>query len=70
MFDVLGGNDKGFVTKDDVRKLTRDEMRQIVLTFEGTDVSNTLEAEYGIIDPPILRYRKYIHLKMPVVFFS
>lgn len=59
MFDVLGGNDKGFVTKDDVRKLTRDEMRQIVLTFEGTDVSNTLEAEYGIIDPPNLRYRKY-----------
>ena len=72
MFDMLGGNDKGFVTKDDVRKLTRDEMRQIVLTFEGTDVSNTLDAEYGITDPPILRYRKYLHLlaKMAVAFFS
>ena len=31
-------------------------MRQIVLAFEGTDVSNTLEAEYGIIDPSQVRY--------------
>ena len=56
MFDWLGGNGKGFVTKDDVKKLIRDEMRQIVLAFEGTDVSNTLEAEYGIIDPSQVRY--------------
>ena len=43
------------MTKDDVRKLTRDEMRQLVLSIEGTDVSNTLEAEYGIIDPSHVR---------------
>lgn len=59
MFDQLGGNEKGFVTKEDVKKLTRDEMRQIVLAFEGTDVSNTLEAEYGIIDPTQLRYNHW-----------
>lgn len=58
MFDWLGGNERGFVTKEDVKKLTRDEMRQIVLAFEGTDVSNTLEAEYGIVDPTQLRYIK------------
>lgn len=56
IFNWLGGNQKGFVTKDDVRKLTRDEMRQLVLSIEGTDVSNTLEAEYGIIDPSHVRY--------------
>ena len=59
MFELLGGNEKGFVTKDDVRRLSRDEMRAIVLAFEGTDVSNTLEAEYGIIDPPDLRYIQF-----------
>lgn len=55
MFELLGGNEKGFVTKDDVRRLSRDEMRAITLAFEGTDVSNTKEAEYGIIDPSHLR---------------
>ena len=59
MFELLGGNEKGFVTKDDVRRLSRDEMRAIVLAFEGTDVSNTLEAEYGIIDPPDFRYIQF-----------
>ena len=56
MFNWLGGDKKGFVTKDDVRKLSRDEMRAFVLSFEGTDVSNTEEAEYGIIDPGHIRY--------------
>jgi len=56
MFDRLGGNKKGFVTKDDVRRLNRDEMRAIVLAIEGTDVSNTEEAEYGVIDPGEIRY--------------
>jgi len=50
MFDWLGGNEKGFITKDDVRNLSRDKMRALVLEFEGTDVSNTEEAEYGVID--------------------
>ncbi|KAL9985835.1 hypothetical protein ACROYT_G008284 [Oculina patagonica] len=50
MFEWLGGSEKGFITKDDVRNLSRDEMRALVLEFEGTDVSNTEEAEYGIID--------------------
>lgn len=58
MFELLGGNEKGFVTKDDVRRLSRDEMRAITLAFEGTDVSNTKEAEYGIIDPSHLRCGK------------
>ena len=55
MFDRLGGNEKGFVTKDDVRRLNRDEMRAIVLSIEGTDVSNTEEAEYGVIEPGDIR---------------
>ncbi|KAM7443457.1 hypothetical protein ABFA07_007773 [Porites harrisoni] len=55
MFDLLGGNKKGFVTKDDVRRLNRDEMRAIVLAIEGTDVSNTEEAEYGVVDPGEIR---------------
>lgn len=50
MFDWLGGNKKGFITKQEVLKLTREQMRQTVLAFEGTDVSNTEEAEYGVID--------------------
>lgn len=50
MFDWLSGNEKGFITKDDVRNLSRDEMRALILKFEGTDVSNTEEAEYGVID--------------------
>ena len=55
MFDRLGGNEKGFVTKDDVRRLNKDEMRAIVLALEGTDVSNTEEAEYGVIEPGDIR---------------
>ncbi|KAJ7393735.1 hypothetical protein OS493_003394 [Desmophyllum pertusum] len=55
MFDRLGGNEKGFITKEYVRNLSRDEMRALVLEFEGTDVSNTEEAEYGIIDPSQIR---------------
>lgn len=55
MFNRLGGNKKGFVTKDDVRRLNRDEMRAIVLAIEGTDVSNTEEAEYGVVDPGEIR---------------
>ena len=50
MFDWLGGNKKGFITKQEVLKLTREQMRQTVLAFEGMDVSNTEEAEYGVID--------------------
>ena len=50
MFDWLNGNERGFITKDDVRNLSRDEMRALVLKIEGTDVSNTEEAEYGVID--------------------
>ena len=50
MFDWLSGNKKGFITKDDVSNFSRDEMRALVLEFEGTDVSNTEEAEYGVID--------------------
>ena len=57
MFDLLGGNKKGFVTKDDVRRLNRDEMRAIVLAIEGTDVSNTEEAEYGVVDPALTSFR-------------
>jgi len=56
MFDWLGGNERGFITKDDVRNLSRDEMRTLVLKFEGTDVSNTDEAEYGVIDVSQVRY--------------
>lgn len=56
MFEWLGGSEKGFITKDDVRNLSRDEMRALVLEFEGTDVSNTEEAEYGIIDVAQIRY--------------
>ena len=56
MFDWLGGNEKGFISKDDVRNLSRDEMRALVLKFEGTDVSNTEEAEYGVIDVSQVRY--------------
>lgn len=56
MFEWLGGNEKGFITKDDVRNLSRDEMRALILEFEGTDVSNTEEAEYGIIDVAQIRY--------------
>ena len=56
MFDWLGGNERGFITKDDVRNLSRDEMRTLVLKFEGTDVSNTEEAEYGVIDVSQVRY--------------
>lgn len=50
MFDWLGGNDKGFISKEEVMNLSRDQMRALVLNFEGTDVSNTEEAEYGVID--------------------
>lgn len=56
MFQRLGGNEKGFITKDEVRNLSRDEMRALVLEFEGTDVSNTLDAEYGVIDVSQIRY--------------
>lgn len=56
MFEWLGGNEKRFITKDDIRNLSRDEMRALVLEFEGTDVSNTEEAEYGIIDVAQIRY--------------
>ena len=59
MFDWLSGNEKGFITKDDVRNLSRDEMRALVLNFEGTDVSNTEEAEYGVIDVSQVRYIPY-----------
>lgn len=55
MFDWLGGNEKGFITKQDVLELTREQMRQTVLAFEGTDVSNTEEAEYGVIDVANIR---------------
>lgn len=55
IFDLLGGNQKGFVTKDDVRRSSRDKMRKIVLAMEGTDVSNTPEAEYGLIDASYAR---------------
>ena len=50
MFDWFGGNERGFITKHDVRNLSRDQLRALVLSFEGTDVSNTEEAEYGVID--------------------
>lgn len=50
MFDWLGRNEEGFISKQDVLELTREQMRQTVLAFEGTDVSNTEEAEYGVID--------------------
>lgn len=50
MFDWLGGNEKGFISKQDVLELTREQMRQSVLAFEGTDVCNTEEAEYGVIN--------------------
>ena len=45
----MGGNQKGYITIEDLDKLTREQMRKIVRALEGVEISNTVNYEYSYI---------------------
>ena len=49
------GDDNGVMTLDRLNNLTRDEIRTLVLELEGTDLTNTLDHEYGYVDQQQIR---------------
>ena len=45
----MGGNEKGYIALEDLDKLSREDLRRIVWAFEGIDISNQEDYEYGYI---------------------
>lgn len=50
LVDYLDPDGKGFVTKEYVQNLSVDQMKEVLLFIDPTDVSNTEELEYSHID--------------------
>ncbi|XP_070570099.1 uncharacterized protein [Ptychodera flava] len=46
---LLDPEGRGYVTKEEVSSLTVDQLKELLLTFDHNDVSNSLEYEYGYI---------------------
>ncbi|XP_002734508.1 tRNA wybutosine-synthesizing protein 5-like [Saccoglossus kowalevskii] len=47
--DILDPNGRGYVTVGEVKELSIDMLKKLLLTFDPTDVSNTVEFEYSHI---------------------
>ena len=50
LVDYLDPDGKGFVTEEYVQNLSVDQMKEVLLFIDPTDVSNTEELEYSHID--------------------
>ena len=50
LVDYLDPDGKGFITKEYVQNLSVDQMKEVLLFIDPTDVSNTEELEYSHID--------------------
>ena len=50
LVDYLDPDGKGFVTEEYVHNLSVDQMKEVLLFIDPTDVSNTEELEYSHID--------------------